>query len=188
MTSMFDSTTVGAIPPDAEAVAGYVGGAFPTFANLVADFPHAKHLSIAVSAVEAAECLDVENGDAVPSEAPGWVHRQLARGVKRPVLYADASTMPVVKSQMSAAGFSRSEYRTWVAHFTDVPHLEDGDDACQWTQTALGRNLDESLCVSSFFDSPAPPAKNVVLVRTVPKHFLWYRKAAFERARHRDRV
>jgi hypothetical protein len=57
-----------AIPKTAEAVAGYVGGHWPTYNQLVKDFPHAHKLSIAVFASEDADCLDIEKGDATPDQ------------------------------------------------------------------------------------------------------------------------
>jgi len=167
MITMFDSVTISEIPSDAQAVAGYVGGRFPTFSPLVQRFPNAKHLSVAVNSGENADCLDIENGDAVPSEAPGWHVRQVARGVKRPVFYANTSTMPSVVSALDGAKIPRAEYRLWTAHFTGQPHIELGSDATQWTDKAFGRNLDQSLCVDGFFTDPAVPAKN-------PPHYDWF--------------
>lgn len=155
---MYDTVTVDTVPSNPQAVAGYVGGFWPTYSTLVAKFPNAHHLSIAVNAGEDAECLDIENGDAVPSDAPAWVRRQQKRGVYRPVLYCDLSTEPAVTATLTAAGIQRSEYRLWIAHYTYVDHIEAGADATQWTDRALGRNLDQSTCVNSFFDTkPAPP-------------------------------
>jgi hypothetical protein len=85
-TVMYDSVTVSAIPANAQAVAGYTAGRFLTFPTLVKQFPKARKLSIAVASRFDAECLDVEPGDATPDVAAGWVKRQQARGVKRPVV------------------------------------------------------------------------------------------------------
>lgn len=150
--TMYDSVTVSQIPAGAQAVAGYIGGKFPTFHSLLVDFPHAKHLSIAINANEEAECLDIENGDATPEQAPAWVRKQHARGVKRPVIYADVSNMAAVLGAVLGSGIRRDEIRVWAAHYTFVPHIEEGSDATQYTDRALGRNLDASLCVPTFFD------------------------------------
>lgn len=147
---MFDSIDLNQIPWNAQAVAGYVGGNWPTYSKLVVKYPKARHLSIAVNAGENAECLDVEAGDALPHEAPEWVKRQLARGVHRPVVYASLSVMPAIKSLLQSAGLLGS-VRLWVAHYTNVEHLPAGFDACQWTDKALGRNLDQSICSPTFF-------------------------------------
>lgn len=155
---MYDSVTLDEIPTSAGAVAGYVGGAFHTFPELERRWPHAHRLSIAVNSGEDAECLDVETGDAVPGDAPGWFHRQIARGVVKPVFYANLSVVPSVIAELERAGISRQEYRVWDAHYTGVPHVSPGSDATQWTDRALGRNLDESLCSDAFF-RPVAPAK-----------------------------
>lgn len=149
--TMYDSVDISQIPKGAEAVAGYVGGNWPTYNSLLKAFPNAHHVSIAVNVSEDAECLDVENGDATPSEAPTWVHRQHERHVERPILYANLSTMPAVKQALSSENVSRSNVRLWVAEYTYKPHIPPGFDACQWTDKALGRNLDCSLCTPTFF-------------------------------------
>ncbi len=153
VTAMFDSVDLAQFPPNPPAVAGYVGGYWPTYAALVRKFPKARHLSIAVNAGEDAECLDVETGDATPAQAPAWVRRQLSRGVKRPVVYANLSTMPAVVAALTGAGIARASVRLWVAQYAQpaVAHIPAGCDACQWTDRAFGRNLDQSLLHPSFF-------------------------------------
>jgi hypothetical protein len=149
--TMYDSIEVATVPSGATAVAGYVGGKWPTYDALVKAFPTAQHVSIAIAASEDADCLDIENGDATPDEAPAWVRRQQARGVKRPKLYASVSVWPEIEFFLKRAGIKRSEYVKWGAHYTGVPRLESDFDAIQYTDAALGRNLDASLCAPSFF-------------------------------------
>lgn len=158
---MFDSVTVDEIPPNAKAVAGYTGGAWPTYWELVKRFPHASVLDIAIAASYDATCLDVEAGDAAPAEAPAWVRRQQARGVKRPVVYTSVSGMDQLLELLRQAGIGRDEVRVWTAHYTFAPHVcgphSCGElrtttaDATQWTDQALGRNLDQSLVREGFF-------------------------------------
>ena len=149
--TMYDSVNLAMIPPDAQAVAGYVGGSWPTYGKLAASFPLAHRLSIAVNAAETAECLDVEQGDAQPSDAPAWVERMEKAGIWKPCLYANLSTMPLVLSALHQAGINRERVRLWVAHYTGTPTLPAGFDACQWTNHAQGRDLDESLVADDFF-------------------------------------
>ena len=157
--TMYDSVDVKQIPVNAEAVAGYVGGFWPTYKSLVAEFPNAKKLSIAVRATEDADCLDVEQGDATPDQAPAWVRRQKNRGVKKPVIYCSVSQAPSVLRTLSKAGIFRADIRLWTAHYTFKPHLCSsscgfGDvkaDATQYTDHALGKTLDASLCLPTFF-------------------------------------
>lgn len=157
---MFDDVTVDLIPSKAEAVAGYVGGNFTTWPAIVARFPHAHKLSIAVNTSEAARCLDVEPGDATPADAPAWLRRQQHRNPHSiPVIYASISAMPEVVAAMGRAGIKRSEYLLWSAHYTFHEHIcgpktcgfATKVDATQWTDSALGRSLDQSLLSPDFF-------------------------------------
>jgi hypothetical protein len=175
---MFDSTDLSQIPAGPAAAAGYVGGRWPTFHDLAARFPHALLLSIAISASEDADAIDVENGDATAPQVPAWHDRQRERGVLRPCVYASVSTMQAeVIPELRAAGINRPDVRLWSAHYAGL-HIcgpstcgELGTDAdgTQWTDRAYGRNLDQSLLVASFFTvttskpvptpAPKPPAR-----------------------------
>jgi hypothetical protein len=157
---MYDSVTISEIPAKAQAVAGYVNGRYQTFPQLKANFPHAHRLSIAVSASADAECLDVESGDATNDQAPSWVLRQLKRGVKRPVVYTSLSNADTLLRYLAIHGIKRNQIRLWTAHYTGSAHrctadcgfgLHEKADATQWSNTALGRNLDVSLCAPDFF-------------------------------------
>lgn len=163
---MYDDTNVALIPADAEAVAGYVNGKYTTFPELVKRFPHAKHLSIAVSSHADADCLDVERGDATNDVAAGWVHRQIARGVKRPVIYTSVSNAAALLRALAAGGIERSSIRLWTAHYSFQEHLCGPGcgfgavhaDATQWSDKSHGRSLDQTICSASFFGAvPVPP-------------------------------
>jgi hypothetical protein len=167
MSIMFDAVEIDQIPGDASAVAGYVNGNYVTFGQLSVKFPKAHRLSIAVTAEADADALDVEPGDAVYGQVPAWYRRQKARGAARPVIYASVSLMttgilPVLKQ----AGIARSDVRLWSAHYTYSPHLCGSAscgampvqaDATQWTDQALGRNLDQSVLAADFFGPPPQP-------------------------------
>jgi hypothetical protein len=157
---MYDSVTISEIPVKAQAVAGYVNGRYQTFPQLKENFPHAEKLSIAVSADADAKCLDIEKGDATVAQAPAWVKRQLMRGVKRPVVYCSVSSASAVISELARYGIRRDQYRLWSAHYTHKPHrcgpecgfgFRGRADATQYTNRALGRNLDASFCAPDFF-------------------------------------
>jgi hypothetical protein len=159
---MFDDTSVELIPKDAPAVAGYVGGLYRTWPSVVAGWPRAHKLSIAVNSSQDARCLDIEVGDATPADAPAWVRRQQKRNPHEvPVLYGSISVMPEIVAHMDAAGFHRREYLLWSAHYTFHAHIcgprscgyPTKCDATQWTSQALGRSLDESRLSSEFFRS-----------------------------------
>lgn len=151
---MYDSTEpnqIPTVPDEPQAVAGYVGGKWPTFRELTNRFPHARRLSIAINANEDADCLDIETGDAAPIYAPAWVHRQKALGKHRPCVYANRSTMPAVERALLASGINLHEIRRWVADYTGVPHFLPGADAVQWTDRADKKNCDASICKGDFF-------------------------------------
>lgn len=163
-TVMYDSTTIGEIPKDAAAVAGYVDGAYANFSDMVKQFPNARRLSIAVFASSDADCLDIEPGNATPSEAPAWVKRQISRlgTTKKPTVYAAVSEMNSVISALNAAGISQNSYKIWTAHVGNGKHV-CGPGTCgatsgyaahgtQWNWEALGRNLDESVLNGNFWE------------------------------------
>jgi hypothetical protein len=165
---MFDAVDVSVIPQDAKAVAGYCDGQWQTALVLKAAFPNAHLLTIAVFASDDADCLDVERFDATPQQAPGWVTRQIGRGLYRPVVYTSVSNVELVLGVLAQAGIGRSEVRVWAAHYTGVAHicgpstcaypgLTVDCDGCQFTDTARGLSLDESLLLPGFFDGPPKP-------------------------------
>lgn len=171
--TMYDSTNVGALPHGADAYAGYVEGLFPTFAALKRQFAAsgAHLLSIAVFASGDAECLDIEPGDATNAQAPGWVKRQLARGAHRPCLYTSVGNMDALVTALGGAGIPRAAVRLWSAHYGQGKHIcgpatcgltRHACDGTQWTDSALGRSLDESILLSDFF-SPSAPAIQLIV-------------------------
>jgi hypothetical protein len=160
---VYDSTTVTEIPKTARAALGYVGGSWPTFENgeLRKHLPHARLVSVAVSSSHDADMLDVETGDATPADCPGWFHRQQARKPKtRPKFYGSASIIDEIAAALDAAGVHRSQYVLLAAHYGAGKHV-CGPKSCglskhicdgtQFTDTALGRNLDESYVKPSFW-------------------------------------
>jgi hypothetical protein len=156
----------------AAAYAAYVDGSIgnqPNYGYIVEAFPQAHHLSIALFADHDADALDVESGAAEPSDIPGWYSRQKARGIARPCIYANASTMEdSVLQALSGACIGLASVRLWTAHYTGEAHicgpgagtcgqLSVPADGTQWTSAAQGRVLDQSLLLEDFFAVPAPP-------------------------------
>lgn len=153
----YDAVTLSNIPAHPFAVAGYTAGRYLTWLSLLRDFPSAHHISIAIQARYHAMCLDVEPGDAVPSQAGAWVRADIAVGFPRPCIYSDLSEMPAVRSSLTAAGLKRSQYLLWLAWYRGVPGLVSDYDAVQWTDHALGRSLDESTVTLDFLRIATPP-------------------------------
>jgi hypothetical protein len=168
--TMYDTILNSEFPPDAAAYAAYVDGGIgnqPNYAHIVAAFPKARHLSVALFSKNNADALDVEPGAAWPAEtAIAWYAAQRARGLARPCLYASVSTrqefaVPVI----GAGGIPRAAVRLWTAHYGKGEHicgpktcrqLSIDADGTQWTANALGRDLDQSLLLGDFFNVPTP--------------------------------
>jgi hypothetical protein len=166
--TMYDTAYNAEFPAGAQAYAAYVDGSLgdqPNYAHIVKAFPKAHHLSIAVFSRDNADALDVEPGAAAPSNVPDWYARQRHRGIGRPCLYASASTMaddmlPVLRR----AKIARDQVRLWSAHYGVGEHI-CGPASCgavpiemdgtQWTPSALGRALDQSLLQDDFFTTKA---------------------------------
>lgn len=157
---MYDSIDLSQIPPEAKAVAGYIGGHWPTYPDVVKRWPHARHVSIAVASRYDADILDIEPGDAPPELADEWMKRQFANGARRPGVYCSVSAAQHVVDLLEKAGIHRSQYRLWTAHYTEKAHICDSScgfglkgpaDATQWTSKALGRTLDASRCAITFW-------------------------------------
>jgi peptidoglycan hydrolase-like protein with peptidoglycan-binding domain len=176
--TMYDSVNITQIPAGAQAVAGYVDGRFANLAELRDKFPAAHVLSIAVNAAHDADCLDIEQGDATPAQAAAWFLRQKARGITRPCLYASAFVMDTeVIPALKAAGIGAGEIRLWSAHYTGTAHicgpstcreLGVSADGTQWTDKAMGRNLDQSLLAAGFFGAVPPANWQETLMNKLP--------------------
>ncbi len=124
---MRDSVSASAIPADTPVVAGYADGLYAWSPADWARFPNAVKLSIAVRPATSADILDIETGDALPSDAPGWCDRFNRPGRRRPTLYCNLSNWPAVKA---AVGARQVDY--WVADYTGSPHNVPGAVACQY--------------------------------------------------------
>ena len=161
---MFDTALNDQFPAGAAAYAAYVDGGIgnqPNYAYIVSAFPKAQHLSIALFAGDNADALDVEPGASAPADIPGWYARQAARGIQRPVIYASASTMnDAILPVLGQAGIGRASTRLWTAHYGLGEHicgpascgaLSVNADGTQWTSSARGLVLDQSLLVADFF-------------------------------------
>lgn len=156
--TMYDTVTLQTVPANPYALAGYTAGAWPTFRPLRARYPRAHTVSIAISARYHADCLDVEPGDAVPSQAAGWVRADIAAGWRKPCLYSSYwEFVHQIRPDLAAAGINRSQVLEWDADFVGYARLDATFDATQYTDRAFGRNLDASLVLRSFLAIAHPP-------------------------------
>lgn len=146
----YDDVNLSLVPSNAQVVAGYVGGMWPTYDKMVRQFPHAAHVSIAVNASELTHngkpvnCLDIEPGDAVPAQARAWDLAEIRLGEKHPCDYTMGSWMPALKAAVRGIPAV-----LWLAAYDGNPGLE-GFAAHQWTDRALGRSLDADTFSSTF--------------------------------------
>lgn len=157
---MFDDVTVSLLPSGYSAYAGYVDGIYANVGAIKSRFPNAHVLAIDVNASNiAANCLDVEPGDATNSAAVSWTKKKLAAKNGTPVLYTSAGNAQALINALAAAGISRSQYLLWTAHYNGIEHICGSDsypkaDGTQFTDRALSKSLDESLVSDAFFGSP----------------------------------
>ena len=162
--TMYDTITLGTVPPGPFALAGYTSGYWPTYWPLRRRYPRAHVVSIAVTAANHADCLDVEPGDASPSQVPSWVRGDKSAGFARPCVYSSYwEYVNEIRPILNRAGIGRNQVWEWDANYTYRPHLDRGFDATQYTDRALGRNLDASVVTRSFLSIAQPP-----LVRPKP--------------------
>lgn len=136
MRTMFDSTTPRAIPSNAVLVAGYANGRYAWSPLDWKRWPAAAHVVISVNAWYAsALVLDVENGDATPEQANGWIIAAERVTGWTPTLYGTKETLDRCKVFVAQANLA-CDY--WLAEWTGIPHLPSGFAACQYAAPGHG--------------------------------------------------
>lgn len=154
MLLMFDSVSPELIPADAPMIAGYVNGQFRWTAADWARFPHARQVRINVTGnpADGGDCLDVEQGDATPAQAPIWYDARHAAGVRNLAIYCNRSTLPAVNKAMGTRTFYR-----WIATL-DGTLLVGKYAAVQFAgASAAGINVDVSAVWNEHWHAPAAP-------------------------------
>jgi hypothetical protein len=186
--TMQDSITPANLTAGADAYLAYVDGHWATLPAVQSRFPRAHLLTMAVFPSDNAMGCDREPGDLAVTDVAGWVKRQLARGVWRPVVYASASNMGACLSALEHASIGRGEVRLLSAHYGAKEHIcgpatcaEPGCPACdgtQWTDSAPGANgslIDQSVLLPDFFGDtsmPLTPA-DIAAVARATAHLVW---------------
>jgi hypothetical protein len=128
--TMYDAVTPGNLPRGARIVAGYDDGIYANMGEIDAQFPNAIHVDIAISsAFDGGHVLDVERGDALPGNAPGWVVRRRSNGTD-PSVYCNADTWPSVRAAFHSQGIREPHY--WIAQYDGDPTIPDGAIAKQY--------------------------------------------------------
>lgn len=187
MRTMYDSTTPEVIPTTATAVGGYPHGEFITWPFLLKHFRKANKLSFGLHPDHTdCGCLDCERGDTDPTDYPGIARyvRGRLNMKKSAKIYASRDNLPpIIEHLAHDFGLHHGEhYLILSAHYAEdrngnhIPHIcSPGGcgatftaDGTQWTDKALGRNLDESLLSDHFF--PAAPKPRKVLRKPAKPH------------------
>jgi hypothetical protein len=156
MRTGYDAATpaeIAAIPADAAIVCYYDDGRFVWTPAELGRFGGAVKLAITVFASDdQGDVLDVETGDAIPSQAPGWAARRRAVGID-PGVYCNDSNWSAAKAAFAAQGVPEPHW--WIAEWGPAPgqgspHIPAGADACQYDH-------DLPYDISLFDDTWPPP-------------------------------
>lgn len=130
MRTMYDSTAAIDIPSDARMVAGYVDGKYKWSPLDWLRFPHAIRVRIAVfQTTNDGHVLDVESGNADPSQSVDWVLMRRKAGAD-PTVYCSESLWPSVHYAFQLRKVAEPHY--WTANYTRGPTLLPGTIAHQY--------------------------------------------------------
>jgi hypothetical protein len=140
---MYDSTNPLDIPVDAPAVAGYTDGDYRWPDAGWNRFAGALKLRISVLG-GAADVLDVETGDATPSEAVDWVWTMRKQEMPYPGVYCNSNLWPTVQAAFAAHQVDPPWY--WIADYDGRPDIPPGAVAKQYQNApASGGHFDLSV-------------------------------------------
>jgi hypothetical protein len=142
----YDSVTPSAIPAGQE-IATYADGPFAVSPSQVAG---QKVLWIDTNGSDpSANALDVEPGDATPSQAATWTQQKLTADPHAvAIIYTMQSDWPATQSAVaSLPTWMQSHVRWWIADPTGTPHMVPGANATQWY---WGQNYDISTANPGF--------------------------------------
>jgi hypothetical protein len=145
--TFYDSITPSEIPAN-QQIATYADGKFAVERSLVSN-PE-QVIWIDINGHDAnANALDVEPGDAAPSEVASWVQRRLtAHPGSIAIVYTMRSEWAAAKASVATLPAAmRSEVRWWIADPTGHPHIVPGSQATQWY---WGENYDVSSALPDF--------------------------------------
>lgn len=134
----YDSISLDRLPPDGDLYAGYDDGNWPDAESIAQRFPGKTVIRVTVTANDdEGDCLDVENGDATPAQAPGWVQRRRQAGHGGPLVYCSEASWSAVRQAFQAQGVPEPGY--WVAAYPgEGPVVPAGAVGHQYGQGAGG--------------------------------------------------
>jgi len=147
-TTIYDSVSPGSIPAG-QAVATYSDGAFQASAASVAGRGNVLWIDTNGTNTHAS-ALDVEPGDATPSQAAQWVNAKLTASPHTDaIVYTFKSDWGAVQDSINALpSWEQSHVKYWIADPTGTPHIVPGASATQWF---WGSSYDISQAQPSFF-------------------------------------
>lgn len=169
-----DAISVSALTPGLAVYGGYKAptGDINTWAQLLARFGSTSAKLISICPIPfAAMCLDIEPGNAPPSAAPAFMRLvQLGGVLNKPMFYMSAGDTQAVINALAGAGYARSSYYLWTAHWIGS-HVcgpaSCGYPAADATQYASGASVDSDVFCSYVFTS-TPPDPYPLLQLTSP--------------------
>lgn len=147
---IYDSANPAGIPPGHAAVAVYATGVYAAQPSQVAG---RRVLWIDSQASDpSANVLDIENGDASPSNVPSWVTQHVAADKHAPaILYSSVGMWPAVKAAVSSLPkYDQNHVKYWIAQPTGSPHIVPGSQATQYLW--VGNSYDKSWATSGFLN------------------------------------
>ena len=157
MYTMYDDVNLSLIPREPHAIIAYINGDEPTLEQARKDFPHARILEMSVRGIVPAQAYDIERFDYTPDDVPELYKVAQEAGIWRPCFYGQLSgTMPAIRAKLNTVITARADVRLLVASWDGVPIVPAGYDGKQFTDRALGRSLDESLLLDTFFQAAKP--------------------------------
>jgi len=124
---MYDAVTAANIPRNAAMVAGYIDKIklAPWAASDWDRFPSATKVTIVKKAdTRDGHVLDVEPGDALPTQAPGWVAQRRRDGLEHPTVYMNLSTWGTVRQAFRDQNVREPNY--WIALYDGDPNWRPG--------------------------------------------------------------
>lgn len=118
MRTLYDSTTAAQLPEGGDLYAAYVDGLYANVKAVSARFPGKPLVTIATSAAtNAGIVLDVEQGDATPAQAPGWV--TLRRHIYvQPAVYCSYSAWTACRAAFATQGVAEPLW--WLAAYPGI--------------------------------------------------------------------
>jgi hypothetical protein len=145
---IYDSVTPSSLPSSSQAVAVYANGNYAASPAQVGRRGLVLWIDTNGSDIHA-DVLDVEPGDATPSQAATWVAQKLdASPNSVAIVYTMRSDWGAVQAAINALPWwMPSHTRYWIADPTGVPHIVPGSQATQWY---WGQNFDISTALPNF--------------------------------------